>query len=107
MIIMTGTKISPPEAIRMLEERLDAITEMGKRGCDGGYYELLAWCSKTWSTVDAIFEAGDYRSEEIRQIGVPACSCAKPGGTPMQMEVYSAQLQKYIDQIRADIQAAE
>jgi len=104
---MTSLKIPPPEAIRMLEERIDAITELGKRGCDPGYYDLLGWCSKTWSAVDRIFGSGDLRAEEIRQIGIPPCSCAKPGGTPMQMEAYAAQLLQYIDDIRATMPERE
>ena len=104
---MTGIKIPPEQAVRLLNERLDAITELAKQGCNPGYYDLLGWCSKTWSTVDQIFGAGDYRTEEIRQIGVPPCSCAKPGGTPMQMEIYHSQLQKYIDEIQAGMPARE
>jgi hypothetical protein len=104
---MTGTKIPTEQAVRLLNERLDAMTELGKKGCSLGYYDLLGWCSKTWSAVDQIFGAGDYRTEEIRQIGVPPCSCAKPGGTPMQMEIYHSQLQKYIDEIEAGMQARE
>jgi hypothetical protein len=104
---MTETKIPPEQAVGLLEERLDAITELGKKGCALGYYDLLGWCSKTWSTVDLVFGAGDYRTEEIRQIGVPACSCAKPGGIPMQMEIYHSQLLKYIDEIEAGVPARE
>ncbi len=98
---MTETKIPPQEAISMLNSRLDAMTELGKKGCDLGYYDLLSWCSKTWKAIDEIYGPENFRAEEIRQIGVPPCSCAKPGGTPMQMEVYSSQLQKYISEIAA------
>ncbi len=100
---MSETKIPPHEAISMLNGRLDAMTELSKKGCDVGYYDLLRWCSKTWNVIDEIYGPGNFRAEEIRQIGVPPCSCAKPGGTPLQMEVYSSQLQKYISEIEAGL----
>jgi hypothetical protein len=104
---MSDLKIPPQDAARLLNERLDSITELGKTSCELGYYDLLRWCSDTWGIIDRIYGSGGFHSEEIRQIGVPPCSCSKCGGVPMQMEIYYAHLQKYIGEIEAGMQAPE
>ncbi len=104
---MLNLRLSPEQAILLLNERIDAIPALMTKGCDLGYYDMLAWCSKTWSTIDEIFGGGDLRCDEIRLVGVPACSCCKPEAMPMQMEVYHSYLLKYIDDIRAGSQTPE
>jgi hypothetical protein len=97
---MTETKIPPNEAISMLNNRLDAITELGKKGCDVGYYDLLRWCSKTWNVIDEIYGPGNFRAEEIRQMASPQVPVPTRWHADA-MEVYSTHLQKYISEIAA------
>jgi hypothetical protein len=104
---MVTIKIPPEEAIALLSERIDDIAAMGRKQCDLGYYDMVGWCSRTWAVVDEIFGSDNYHSEEIRLIGVPACSCNSPGATQMQLEIYHSHLLKYIDQIRADMTTQE
>jgi hypothetical protein len=105
--LMTTLKIPPQEAIQQLTERIESIPALMAQGCDAGYYDMLKWCSKTWTTIDEIFGGGDYRCDEIRLIGAPACACCAPGALPAQLEVYHATLMQYIDQIRAGMPERE
>jgi hypothetical protein len=98
---MTGLKVSPEQAILMITERLDEIAAMSGKQCNPGYYDLIGWCSKTWSVVDEIFGGGTYHSDEIRLIGIPACSCSSPGAMRQQMEIYHSRLTDYIHEIQA------
>jgi len=67
-------KISPEQALFLLNGRLDEITAMQRTQGGCNYYDLVGWCSKTWSTVNEIFGSDNYRAKEIRMIGLPACS---------------------------------
>jgi hypothetical protein len=104
---MTNLRIPPEKAILLLTDRIDDITAMMARQPGSGYYDLVGCCSKIWSVTDEIFGAGDYRSEEIRLIALPACSCNSPAVIQMQLEIYHSCLLKYIDHIRAGIIADE
>jgi hypothetical protein len=97
---MANLKIPPEKAILLITERIDEIAAMMEKQTCPEYYDLMRWCSKTWAVTDEIFGGEDYRSEEIRMIGLPACSCNSPGATLTQLEIYRSQLLKYIDQIR-------
>lgn len=104
---MPDLKIPPEKAVVLLSERRDSITELGKTAGEPGYYDLLGWCSKTWKVIDEIYGSGGFHSEEIRQIGITPCSCSKCGGAAMQLEIYHAHLQKYIDEIEAGMPARQ
>ena len=66
-----------------------------------GYYDVIGWCSKTWSLIDDIFEGDSIHSEEIRVIGLPVCACEVPGATRTLLWVYQSHLLRYIQEIRA------
>jgi hypothetical protein len=104
---MANLKIPPEKAILLITGRIDAITAMMTEQPGFGYYDLVSCGSKTGSVIDEIFGGEDYRSEEIRIIGLPACSCNSPAASQMQLEIYRTQLLKYIDQIRAGMTAKE
>jgi hypothetical protein len=98
---MANLRIPPEKALLLISERIDAITAMREMQPGFGYYDLVACCSKTWSVIDEIFGSGDYHAEEIRMIGLPACSCNSPETMQMQLGIYQARLLDYIHQIRA------
>jgi hypothetical protein len=97
---MPSLKIPPEKALLLLNERIDAIATM-EAGHSPGYYDFIGWCSKTWAAIDEIYGADDPRPEEIRIIGLPACSCHSPGQTQMLLEGYRSRLLEYIGEIRA------
>jgi hypothetical protein len=98
--LMANLRIPQENAILLITERIDDIAAMMEKQPGPGYYDIVSWCSKTYAVIDEIFGSGDYRSEEIRLIGLPACSCNSPAATLMQMEIYHDRLMEYIDQIR-------
>ncbi len=104
---MVNLKISPGQAILLLNERIDDIRTIRENQKDLEYYDLVGWCSKTWSVIDAIYEGGDIHPEEIRIIGLPACSCNSPGGAQMLLEVYHSRLLDYIREIQDSIGTPE
>jgi hypothetical protein len=107
MIQMTSLKVPPEQAIRMLIDRLNAMTSLNQSDCEIGYYDLLGWCSQTWAAVDTIFGSGDYRADEIRLVGVPPCKCCGVGPISMQMETYFSYLQRYIQEIEVELVASQ
>jgi hypothetical protein len=102
---MANLKIPPEKAILLITERIDDIAVIMEKQTCPEYYDLMRWCSKTWAVIDEIFGGEDYRSEEIRLIGLPACSCNSPGAILTQLEIYHSRLLDYIDQIRASMTA--
>lgn len=104
---MSKLKMPPEKAILLMNGRIDAIkTLTGKQGRPG-YYELVGWCSKTWSVIDEIYEADDIHPEEIRSIGLPTCSCNPENMAPMLLEVYHSRLLDYIGEIQGSMKAPE
>ena len=101
---MTNLKIPPEEAIRLLNERIASIPALCRQQQTPGFYDVVKWCSKTWSVIDAIYGADDMHAEEIRLIALPPCSCDAPARTLLQLEIYEEKLENYIDEIRAGMQ---
>jgi hypothetical protein len=104
---MVNLKIPPEKAILLLNEKIDEIETMRKNQTCPAYYDLVGWCSKTWSMIDGIYGADDPHPEEIRVIGGPACSCNSPGGTQLLLEVYQDRLQDYINEIQGSMKIPE
>jgi hypothetical protein len=97
---MSNLKISPEKAILLINGRIEEIkTLIGKKDTLG-YYDLVGWCSKTWSAIDEIYMADDIHPEEIRSIGLPTCSCNSANMAQMLLEVYHSRLLDYFDDIQ-------
>ena len=101
---MTGLKVTPEKAISLLSERLGDLKTVQEKTGGSAYYNFVGWCSKTWQAVDEVYGSGDFRTEEIRSLGMPACSCSSPKETLIVSEQYTALLIKYIDEIQAGMQ---
>lgn len=101
---MPNLKISPEKAILLMNGRIDEIKKIGQDPKGMGYYDVIGWCSKTYSVIDEIYPADDFHPEEIRSIGLPTCSCNSQTGSQMLFEVYHARLQDYIDEIRRSME---
>ncbi len=104
---MLHLKMPPGQAIALLEERIDAMKTLTTTGDGPAYYDIVGWMSKTHSAIDQIYGAGDIHPEEIRMIGLPACSCSAGKGTLLLLEIYHAKLLDYIDEIRTLMQERE
>ena len=104
---MSNLKIPPEKAIDLINGRLDEMQTMIKKAGRPGYYDFLGWCSKTYSAVDEIYPADDFHPEEIRNIGLPTCSCSSGNVASMLMEVYHSRLQDYIDEIQRSMKGPE
>ena len=104
---MTNLKIPPEKAILLISERIDDLKTL--RGNQHGieYYDFIGWCSKTWSVIDEIYEADDMHPEEIRILGMPACSCQSESQAEMLVDVYRSKLLDYINEIRIFMQTKE
>jgi len=58
--------------------------------------------------IDELYGADDTHPEEIRIIGLPACSCnSKTEVQIMILEFYHSRLLDYIDEIRTSIKTPE
>lgn len=68
------------------------------------YYEFVGWCSKLYAAIDSIYEATDIHREDIRMVGLPACSCTSCEGTTMLLETYHSRLLDYIREIEGSVQ---
>jgi hypothetical protein len=101
---MFGLKVPPETAIRLIQERIDALAAV--RRTQGGleYYDIIGWCSKTWSVIDSICAAGDYHPEEIRSIALSNCSCGSDVKALILAEEYHARLLAYIREIQETMQ---
>jgi hypothetical protein len=104
---MPNLKVPPEKAILLMNGRIDAMKKIGQDQQGTGYYDVLGWCSKTWSVIDEIYPADDFHPEEIRSIGLPTCSCNSQTVTQMLFEVYHSRLQDYIDEIRDSMKRPE
>jgi hypothetical protein len=104
---MANLKIPPEQAILLINGRIDEIHKLirNPKGC--GYYDFVGWCSKTWSVIDKIYPADDIHPEEIRNIGLPTCSCSSEKVAPILFEVYHSRLLDYIDEIQKSMKTPE
>lgn len=98
---MADLRVSPDEAIALLTGRISEMKVVLGKTDGSPYYNFVGWCSKTWQAVDTIWGSDAPRAEEIRSMGMPACSCASPGETLPVAEEYVTLLTKYIDEIQA------
>jgi hypothetical protein len=100
---MVNLKIPPERAILLLNERVGEIERLMRSGQVSEYYILVGWCSKIWSTIDEIYGVDSHHPEEIRNIGVPSCSCCESvEAQRMLLDVYHSRLLDYIDEISED-----
>ncbi len=105
---MVHLKISPEKAMFLLNEKADEIKTIIEKQQGLAYYDFVGLCSKIWSMIDELYEAGDTHPEEIRIIGLPTCSCTlKSEVQIMLLEVYHSRLLDYIDEIRVSLKPAE
>ena len=105
---MVNLKISHEKAIFLLNEKVDEIKTIIEKQQGLAYYDFVGLCSKIWSMIDEIYEAGDTHPEEIRIIGLPTCSCnSKTEVQIMLLEVYHSRLLDYIDEIRISLKIPE
>lgn len=104
---MSDLKIPPEKAILLLNGRIDAIKTLEAMQQDMGYYDMVRWCSGTWSAIDEIYPAADRHPEEIRLLGTPACSCSTPGDTRRLLEEYHTRLLEYIEEIGGSMNAGK
>jgi hypothetical protein len=99
---MPDLKIPPEKAILLLSERIDDIQTMMENQQGFEYYDFIGRCSKIWSAIDEIYKADDIRPEEIRNIGLPTCSCNSSRNVQiMLLEVYHSRLKDYINEIQS------
>lgn len=98
---MATLKIPPKEATHLLKAKAGEIEEMIATGQVLEYYDVVRWCSGVWSTIDNIFGDESSYPDEIRNIGVPRCSCSgSVEAQRMLLEVYHSRLMDYIDEIQ-------
>lgn len=101
---MIHLKIPPEQAIALLEERINAMNTLLTTQDSPGYYDIVGWMSGTYSAIDQIYDSNNIAPEEIRMIGLPACSCNTGRDARMLLEVYHSKLLDYIDDIRTFMQ---
>ena len=105
---MVNLKVPPEKAIFLLNEKADEIKTIIEKQQGLAYYAFVGLCSKTWSMIDEIYEAGDTHPEEIRIIGLPTCSCNSSEEVQiMLLEDYYSRLLDYIDEIRISLKTPE
>ena len=97
---MANLKVSPENAVRQIQERIDAIATIQKNGSGLEYYDIIRWCSTTWQVIDGIYGSDDPHSEELRTMALQNCSCNAPMAAVILAEAYHNRLQDFIDQIR-------
>ena len=97
---MFHLKISPENAISLIHERIEELKKIkaSQHGLD--YYDFIGWLSKTVSVIDKIYPSDDFHPEEIRAIGLSACSCNPEGQALMLAGVYHSRLLDYIHELR-------
>jgi len=96
---MPNLKVPPEQAIQIISGRIDAMKTMLGKKEKPGFYDFVGWCSKTWSAIDEIYPADDFHPEDIRNIGLPTCSCNAESAAPLLLETYHSRLLDYIDEI--------
>jgi hypothetical protein len=104
---MVRLKISPDEAIRQLNERIDAIQEVERNQYGFDYYDFIRWCSKTWQVIDGIYGTGDPHPEEIRTIGLQNCLCNSHMEAQILADAYHSKLLDYIKEIYGPVKTPE
>jgi hypothetical protein len=104
---MSNLKMSPDKAILLINGRIDEIKALTGKQNRPEYYDLVGWCSKTWSVIDEIYPADDIHPEEIRSIGLPTCSCNTENMALMLLGVYHSRLLDYIDEIQKSMKKPE
>jgi hypothetical protein len=104
---MSNLKISPEKAILLINGRIDEIKTLIGKQDTLGYYDLVGWCSKTWSAIDEIYPADDIHPEEIRSIGLPTCSCNSAHMVQMLLGVYHSRLLAYIEEIQRSMKTPQ
>jgi hypothetical protein len=104
---MAILKIPPEQAILLMNGRIEEMQKLIRNPKSHGYYDLVGWCSKTWSVIDEIYPADDIHPEEIRSIGLPTCSCNAANAAPMLFEVYHSRLLAYIGEIQGSMKTLE
>ena len=104
---MVNLKISPEQAIHLLNDRIDAIKTVKQNQNGLEYYDFIGWCSKTWRAIDEIYPADSPHPEEIRSISLRNCSGNSHLEAQILAGVYHAKLIDYINEIRAHIPADE
>lgn len=97
---MPCLKVHPEEAVALLEERIGAMKTIRNTGDGPEYYDVVGWMSATHFAIDRVYGGDEIHPEEIRAIGLPACSCNAGRSAQMILDVYRAKLQDYIDEIR-------
>jgi hypothetical protein len=104
---MSRLKVTPEKAILLISGRIDEIKTLIGKPERPGYYDVVGWCSKTWSVIDEIYPADDIHPEEIRSIGLPTCSCNSESMAPMLLGVYHSRLLDYIEEIQGSVKTPE
>jgi hypothetical protein len=104
---MLNLKMPPEKAILLIHERIDAIKTIRENQYGLEYYDFIGWLSKTWSVIDEIYAGDDIHPEEIRIIGLPACSCNSERDAEMLVGIYRSKLLDYINEIRIFMQIKE
>ncbi len=104
---MVNLKVPSEKAILLINERIDDIKTIRADQNGLEYYDVIGWCSKTWSVIDEIYGAGDIHPEEIRSIGLSNCSCNAQIQALILVEEYHSRLLDYIDEIRTSQTAPE
>lgn len=104
---MLNLKISPEKAILLITERINDLQTIGEKQHGPDYYDVVGWLSKTYSVIDGIYGADNIHPEEIRIIGLPACSCNSEKVAQMLVEVYRSKLWEYINEIRLFMQTTD
>jgi hypothetical protein len=101
---MADLKIPPEKAILLLHERIDDIQTMMEHQKGFEYYDFTGRCSKIWCTIDEIYRSDDIHPEEIRNIGLPNCSCNSSIEVQiMLLDVYHSRLLDYINEIQRTV----
>jgi len=96
---MVTIRITPEEAVLVLQERIEALNAVKKDGAGLDYYDFIRWCSKTWQAVEEIYGADDPRVEELRTLALFNCTCNASMQALILAEDYHARLISFIDEI--------
>jgi hypothetical protein len=104
---MPDLRVPPEEAIRLLNERIEAIAAVRKTPAGLDYYDFIGWCTKTYAAIDRIFGAGDHRPEEIRSIGLSNCSCDAHTRASILAEAHVDKLQEYVREIEDSVKGSQ
>ena len=104
---MLNLKIPPEKAILQINERIEEIKTIRENQHGLEYYDVVGWCSKTWSVIDGIYGSDDPHPEEIRSIALSNCSCDSHIAALILLEAYHSRLLDYINEIRTSMKTRE